>query len=103
MKKINLAPYTFNSGNKEPLEINVKEQIATLIVNDQLQLNGPNLLKNYRLSEKFKNETKDHILLENEEYVILENAVNIVKGFPVSWVEILERIINAEDHDINAN
>jgi len=102
MKKIDLSPYEFAMGKEiEPLIVDVADEIAKILLNTQLNLNGPDLLKNNKLSEKIRDEEKDYILLEDAEYNIIENAVKTIKGFPESYVEVMKRILEAKDFDIN--
>lgn len=106
MKQLNLKPYDFGydgqEGKKESISIIVQDELSDLILNIQLQLNGPALLENHKVSTKIKEETKDYILLEETEYQVLVNSLTTIKGFSEARVELVRRVLEAEDYDVNA-
>ena len=100
MKKINLKNYTVSitrpTGIKEDVPYQVKDSIIELLYAPTLKLNGVQLLKQQQLVNKIHAAEND-ILLETEEYENLTKAINIIEGFGKNDVELVNRILNAEE------
>ena len=103
MKKISLEDYkvevkTPNGTEKTTYE--VKTSIANLLFNPELKLGGVALLEQNKLAEKILNCKDSEILFEDAEYAKVKQAFDIVKGFGRNDVELVRRILEAEDVNV---
>jgi uncharacterized protein YacL (UPF0231 family) len=100
MKKINLKDYevevrTPTGTNRVNYE--VKTSIIGLLFQPELKLNGVELLKQNQLAEKILQHQEPEILLEDAEYNKIKQAIDLVKGFGKNDVELVRRVLEAED------
>ena len=110
MRKLNIsnymvkvkAPDKMNPGKMIEGEwpYNTKESILNLMFNPALQLNGAELLRSNMLAMKLEQCKEDEILLEDEEFSRIKKAVDIFKGFNRNDVELVERVNNAEEVEV---
>ena len=102
MKKINLTPFTViirtKDGDKE-IPYGLKESIIDILFNPALKLKTVSLLKQDDLAKKILG-SGDELLLEDEEYARLKNAIEIVEGLGKNDVEMVHRILDASSVDI---
>ena len=106
MRKINLkdyivkvkAPDKMNPGQEIDVEFpyHFKDSILNLLFIRDLQLNGAELVKQNVLAMKLEQCKEDEILLENEEYIRIKQAIDVFKGFGRNDVELVTRINEAE-------
>lgn len=101
MKKIKLEDYevevrTPKEGIKQT-NYEVKTSIIGLLFQPELRLSGVELLKQNKLAEKILQYKDSEILLEDAEYNKIKQAVDVVKGFGKNDVELVRRILEAED------
>lgn len=100
MKKISLKDYEVEVRTPEGVKKNnyeVTTSIVNLLFNPELKLGGTALLKQNKLAEKILNCKDSEILFEDAEYVKVKQAFDIVKGFGRNDVELVRRILEAED------
>ena len=101
MKKLNLADYTINvqqvdgSVKAEPFPVRVN--LVEVLFHPDLQLGGREVLKRDKLANAILEAPEDSILLEEEDYHRLVEAVDIVKGFTYHAIELLKRIYEAPE------
>jgi len=106
MRKLNLKDYTVKV--KSPDQMNpgqvieadfpykFKDSVLNLLFTRELQLSGAELVKQNVLAMKLEQCKDDEILLENEEYVRIKQAIDAFKGFGRNDVELVTRINEAE-------
>ena len=78
----------------------VRQSISTILLNPELRLNGSALLANFQLAQKCKDSKEKSILLDEQEYSIMSNAVNECKGFGANDVKFVQRILEAPEVEI---
>jgi len=98
MRKINLLDYEIQTpaGVKN---YQVKDSIVLLLFNADLKLDAVQLLKTNELALKISS-AESELLLEESEYSILANAINRFKGYTQNEVELVKRILNAEQVEV---
>ena len=112
MRKLNLENYTAHNkvldpampGKFIPIEFPypVKDSILQILLAPELRLTGPEALKANMVAMKIESCTETTILLEEEEWNRLSQAVNKVTGFGRADVELIERITNAKVVEVAA-
>jgi hypothetical protein len=103
MRKINLAVATITlktpEGKKErPYDI--KDSMADVLLHPELKLTGVALLKNNKLADKILSSTEDSVLLEEAEYQILRGACERIQGFSRDDLELVKRILEAPEVEV---
>tara|TARA_Y100000310_G_C20659512_1_gene803907 strand:- start:1368 stop:1775 length:408 start_codon:yes stop_codon:yes gene_type:complete len=108
--KINLAPYknevpVFNDQGglivrgteqvTEEVDFDVKETLASLCFNRDLQLEPEGMFKAKEIADKIRSANKT-VVLDNEEMEHIRKAYKNLKGLPERFVEFLGRIRDAE-------
>ena len=100
MRKVNLKNYEVEFANAEGVnekrDYKVKEGLINLLMHPLLKLNGRDLLLAHKLANKIEDCKEENILLEDVEYSKLSHAIDVVKGFTRSEVELVSRIVDAE-------
>ena len=106
MRKLSLKDYTvkvkvpdrMNPGQEIEAEFpyRFKDSVLNLLFNPALQLNGAELVKQNVLAIKLEQCKDDEILLENDEYARIKQAVDSFKGFGRNDVGLVMRINEAE-------
>jgi len=91
MKKIDLTPYTLGEQ-----EVNVKGGIVMLLFNPSLKLSARDLIAQDALAKKIE-ASEGSILLEASEYIKVKNAFESFTGFGRGDLELINRVLNAED------
>lgn len=100
MKKINLKDYEVEvrtPTGTNGVNYEVKTSIIGLLFQPELKLGGVELLKQNQLAEKILQHQEPEILLEDAEYNKIKQAINLVKGFGKNDVELVRRVLEAED------
>jgi len=104
-KKINLEPYEIELRNQEgnivKFPYDVKTSIADIILSQPLKLNGVKLLRNQEIASKIINCKEKFILLEFNEYLVIKEATDILDVFSKNDVELVKRILNAEEVEVD--
>lgn len=100
MRKLNLANYSLERIAADDTEFTqtyeVRRSLITMLMHQDLKLNGMELLDRDALGHKIKGCTEDVVLLEEAEWGKLNQAVNKLTGFNGDDMELIKRIIKAE-------
>lgn len=103
MKKINTKSFNVDLLNKEgKLESQpylVRESMVEILFHPNLKLKSIDLIKQDELAKKII-KAKDELLLEDEEYARLKEALEKVEGLGRNDVEFVKRILDAESIDV---
>ena len=109
MRKINLKDYDVKTKvpNSDPMgplldmvmPYHVVDSIVNVMFIRELQLQGAELLKQQMLAMKLENCKEDDIILEDAEYERIKKAFDTYKGFTRPDVELVRRILEAEEVD----
>jgi len=103
MRKLNLENYeiTFRNiqGELETAPYAFKDAIINLMFHPDLRLSGTKLLEANILAEKIIKTDKE-IILEEEEYNKVQNAVDSFKGFTRNEVELVKRVSECPKIDV---
>lgn len=110
MRKINLKDYTIKVKAPDKLKpgrviegeypYHVKDSILTVMFCRDLQLSGAELVKQNVLAMKLEACKDDEIILEDEEWGRLVKATNTFHGFGRNDVELVTRILEAEEVEV---
>lgn len=105
--KINLANYDVpNPENvpgkppNPPIKFQVADSMANLLFQPALQLNGVALLEQQKLANKFM-DNGEEVLLDAQDYSKLKHAVQIFKGFARPHVELVRRVLEAPEVEVD--
>jgi hypothetical protein len=104
MRKLNLKDYQVTGkvkgGDGNIVDItapyHVKDSILNLMFIRELQLSGAELVKQNVLAMKLETCKDNEILLEEEEWQRIKNAIDTFRGFNRNDVELVTRINEAE-------
>jgi hypothetical protein len=108
MRKIDVGNYMVQmrnvNGDLEPKPYNVKDTMVNCLLHPSLQLTGRELLLRDKLSTQIE-ETEivkgvGHILIEEEDYRKLRQAFEKIEGFTKNDMELVRRILEAEEIDV---
>jgi len=100
MKKICVEDYEVEVRTQNGVEktmYEVKTSIVNVLFNPELRLSSIDLLSQNKLAEKILNHKTSEILLEDAEYNKIKQAFDTVKGFVKNDVELVRRVLEAED------
>ena len=99
MRKINLKDYTVEVRTPQGVEqvnYEVKTSIINLLFHPDLKLNAVALLEQNKLAEKIL-ATEHKIMVEEAEYSKIKQAVNVITGLGKNDVELVQRVLWAEE------
>ena len=95
MRKLDLKKYTVSvrdaKGVTRLLPYDFKETLIQLLFHPSLRLTGKALLETNKIAEKIEKADKE-VLLEEEEYRRIKNAVDTFQGFSKNEVKLVQRI-----------
>ena len=95
MRKLDVTQYMVKilqpDGTRKELPYDIKEMIIQLMFHPDLKLGGVDLLEQNKVAEKILKAGKE-ILLEEEEYNKVKQAVDSFRGFTKSEVELVRRV-----------
>ena len=94
MKKIDLTPYFLGEQ-----EVNIKDGIVMLLFNPALKLSGRDVILQDTLAKKIE-ASNGSVLLEASEYIKIKNAFETFNGFRRGDVQLVERVLNAEEVNV---
>jgi len=101
MFKIKTTDYTFPAPGPEgeivQIAYKVKDSFAQLLMSPHLKLGGAALLKNHAVAQRILDCEEECILLEAADYHKLRQAVESYEGFDMPSVEMVKRVMEAED------
>ena len=104
MKKINMKAYTVSArtpdGQIKEINYGIKESMVEILYNPALKLNSINLLKQETLAKKIADCAGDELLLEEDEYVRLKNALGVIEGLSKNDLSMVHRIVEAEEVEV---
>lgn len=108
MRKINIKPYKVQALDRDKdnrlvprtVDYTMKASMEGMLFHPDLKLDGREVLRRDRIAEKIEKCTKDVILLEEDEWLKLKNAVETLKGFGRHDVEFVRRILTAEKVEV---
>jgi len=99
MHKIDVSSYPIRvklpTGEMESVQYGVKEMLVGVLLHPSLQIAGAELYKRMPIADKIK-KADDTLLLEDDEYAKLLDAVNRIQGFGMNDAELVKRVIDAE-------
>jgi hypothetical protein len=84
-------------GSTVRIPYDVKKSLGDIILAPQLKLNGTALLRNFRVASRIIDCLEESILLETQDYGLLLEAVDKLDLFGKNDVELVRRIIEAEE------
>jgi len=106
MRKINFQDYNVTvqtpEGEKRQIPYEVKDSMISLLFHPDLKLGGVELLKQNELAGKILNAEPGDLLLEEAEYNKLTQAINVIKGYGRNEVELVRRILEAPEVEVEA-
>lgn len=91
MKKIDLTPYFVGEQ-----EVKIKDGIVLLLFNPMQKLSARDLIAQDALAKKIE-VSEGVVLLEASEYIKIKNAFESFSGFGRGDLELINRVLNAED------
>ncbi|AJP62057.1 hypothetical protein [ANMV-1 virus] len=91
-------------GKLEPKPYNVKDSLISCLLHPTLKLTGRELLLRGKLATRIE-ETEiikgnGHILVEEAEYRKLRQAFETIEGFTKSDMELVKRVLEAEEIEV---
>jgi len=100
MRKIDVSVYQIDvklpTGEMKNLPYEVQEMLVGILLHPSLQIAGAELYKRMPIADKIK-KADGELLLEDEEYAKLLDAVNRIQGFGMNDAELVRRVIEAEE------
>lgn len=104
MRRIDLSNYTITlrkeDGERVELPYEMKESTIEVLFARELQLSGVELLARDDLARKIRDCPDGSILLEEQEWKKLVNAVNTVTGLTEQDVKLVRRIVEAPEVEV---
>ncbi len=105
MRKINVESYEVLVKNPStnqlvPTDYDVKELLVGILLHPALGITGSELYKRMPIADKIKN-SKNEVLLEEEEYTKLLDSVNRIQGFGMNDSEMVRRVIEAKEINVS--
>ncbi len=105
MRKVNLKPYdvplTGQDGKQKSVPYSVVNSLASLLFSPAVQITGRDILRQGALAKQIEDaEDEGEVLLEEEEYNRLKQAVEAFKGYGRSEVELVRRVLEAEKVEV---
>ena len=103
MRKINLEDYIVKVLNpdgtfrEEPYKF--KDAVINIMFHPNLRLSGKTLLETNIVAEKLMKADKE-VLLEEEEYNKIKNAVDSFEGFTRNEVELVKRVTECPEVNV---
>lgn len=100
MRKIDISTYKVDVKNPEtneliPSDYKVKDLLVGVLMHPSLQIAGAELYKRMPIADKIK-KADGEVLLEDDEYAKLLDAVNRIQGFGMNDAELVRRVIEAK-------
>ena len=102
MRKIDLTQYKVKvptpDGSTE-IDYNVKESLQACLFHPALKLDGREVLKRGKLSDKIE-EADGSILLEEEDYRKVKQAFETIEGFQKADIELCRRVLECDKIEV---
>lgn len=101
MRKIDISSYKIDvkhpvTGEMKNIPYKIKEMLVGVLMHPSLQIAGAELYKRMPIADKIK-KADGEVLLEDEEYAKLLDAVRRIKGFGMNDAELVRRVIEAKE------
>lgn len=101
MHKIDVSSYKIDvkhpvTGEMKNIPYNLKEMLVGVLMHPSLQIAGAELYKRMPIADKIK-KADGEVLLEDEEYAKLLDAVKRIQGFGMNDAELVRRVIEAKE------
>lgn len=101
MRKLDLAHYYLpNAEGGDPDEYDVRNTLGEVLLAADQNVSGRELLANHDLFRKLRDHPEASILLEEPEWGRLVVAFETVTGFSKNDVELVQRVLNAEQVEV---
>lgn len=104
MRKLDISDYTMRlrneSGDLEDHPYDVKDSLIELLFGRDLQLTGVQLIERDKTAQKIAASPDGHVLLEDAEWAMLSVATEVVRGLGRNDVELIKRIVSAEEVEV---
>lgn len=104
MYKIDMTPFNVTVKNLDGISRDVKyglkESMVEILYTPALKLNSLGLLKQEVLAKKIANANDTELLLEDEEYTRLKNAMEAMEGFAKNDLTLVHRILEAQPVEV---
>lgn len=92
-------------GTFEPKPYNVKESMVSCLLHPALKLTGRELLLRNKLASRIEEaeiiEGNGFILVEEEDYRKLQQAFETIEGFTKNDMELVRRVLDAEEIEVS--
>lgn len=79
--------------------MDARGSMAASLYHPDLKLSARELLENDRVAQKINGAT-DFVLLEDAEYQKLLHAFEVIRGFEITDVELVKRVLNAKEVNV---
>lgn len=100
MHKIDVKTYEIEvklpTGEMTKLPYEMKDMLVGVLLHPTLQITGAELYMRMPIADKIK-KSDGEVLLEDEEYAKILDAVNRIQGFGMNDREMVRRVIDAEE------
>lgn len=98
---VNYEVKTIKEGQVQEVPYNVRESLAGLLCHPSIGLKGYKFYEHGKLGDKIINCSEDYIILSQIEYDMLKNTIDDFKGFSRNDSELVRRIYEAEQIDLD--
>lgn len=103
-RKLNLKDYFVESfdekGEKKEVPYDVKGSLISLLFNRQLNLSAQRLLDMDDLGRKIRDCKDEEILLEEDDYLKIKQAVDAFNNYGERDIELVRRVSNAPQVEV---
>ena len=102
MRKIDLSNYGVEvetQEGKKSIPYNVKGSLVDSLYHPELRLGSRELFENDRVAQKI-NSSEGYVLLEEADYQKLKLAFDTIKGFRKEDVELVKRVLEAPEVEV---
>lgn len=104
MRKLVISDYKVKARNETGAVVeapyNVKESVISILFIPELHLSAVDLLEQNKLANKINDAKDGFVLLEESEYESVAKATKTFKGFSRNDVELVRRILEAEQVNV---
>lgn len=100
MREINLENYKIKDREGQEVDYPVKDVLLDMLYHPELKLNGRGILERNDLAKNLVDCKEKVLLLEEGDYVKLKQAFEIITGFSKNDVELVKRVLNAQEVEV---
>ena len=98
-RRLDLSECTVDTPDG-PKPYALRKSLTNLLCSPHRELNGAALLKAHRLATLIEDEESDSLLLSDEQYKELESAFETFRGFVATDAEMVKRVLEAPEVDV---